>query len=154
MPYSTATELLKTTVVPKQVSTPGKDGVSIQKTIQVIKVLGKVRDLENYGEIWYYTKLNADNAYYDEKGLTTEVDAEGNWPLRENGWGHGMAWNHVTQRQERWGGWHRYGAWVGLVSAIEGNVPGSEKAWEVMTSLAAERSLYGYEMVPRRDPHE
>jgi hypothetical protein len=151
IPYSTATELLETKVVPKEVTITDKDGTTRKKTVQDIKVIGTIRFLENYGEIWYYTKLNADNAYHDGTGVMTRPDAYGTWPLREQGWGHGMVWNHVKLRQEKGYGWHRYGAWVGLVSALEGGVPGARKAWQVMTALAAKKAIYGYEMVPRLD---
>jgi hypothetical protein len=138
IPYSTATEVLKAEVV------DGGDG-----KMQIKLLDGKGRFIENYGEIWYYTKLNVDNSYHDNRGLTTSPDSSGNWPLRERGWGHGMTWNSYQGRQERWWGWHRYGAWVGLVSALEGGVPGAREAWDVMRSLAAKEAIYGYEMVPR-----
>jgi len=136
MPYSTATQLLDTKIVTKN----GK------RTIQAV---GTGKFLENYGEIWYYTKLNIDNSHYDHTGLTTAPGANGHWPLREKGWGHGMTYNASKKRQERWWGWHRYGAWVGLVAAVEGGVPNAWQAWDVMTSLAGKNAIYGYEMMPR-----
>ncbi len=136
MPYSTATEVVPTEVV---TDANGK---------KTIKTVGKPRLIDNYGEIWYYTKVNTDNGWEERKGLRTEPDADGVWPLREKGWGHGKTWNHVQLRQERWYAWHRYGAWTGMVSAIEGDVPKAKEAWKVMTSLAGGPS-YGYEMVPR-----
>jgi len=137
IPYSTATRLLRTQVV------TAPDGK------RTVKMLGEGPFIENYGQIWYVNKLNVDNSYHDPVGLTTEPDAQGNWPLRANGWGHGMTYNSFRHRQERWWGWHRYGAWVALVAAIEGRVPKAREAWEVMESLASKRAIYGYEMVPR-----
>lgn len=138
IPYSTAVQLLDTKIVTKD----GK---------KIIQVNGDGAFLENYGAIWYYTKLNVDNSYHDPKGLTTEPDADGNWPLRDKGWGHGMTYNSFQNRQDRWYDWHRYGAWVGLVSAIEGEVPKAWEAWDIMRSLTGKQGIYGYEMVPRRE---
>ena len=137
MAYSLATQRLDTKVV------TGKDGK------MRVEVVAERDFLENYGALWYYTKLNVDNSYHDPTGLTTTPDARGNWPLRENGWGHGMTYNAVNQKQQRSYGWHRYGAWVGLVSALEGGVPRAREAWDVMRSLAGSQGIYGYEMVPR-----
>jgi len=64
MPYSTAIQLLETRL-------ETKDG---QKDIRVVR---KVRDLDNYGEIWYYTKLNEDNAWSRATGGPPEPDAQG-----------------------------------------------------------------------------
>ena len=137
MPYSTATQLVKTELV---TDADGKARV---------KAVGHGPMLENYGAVWYYTKVNEDNAYHHPNGLTTRPDANGHWPVRENGWGHGMTFNAVTQKQQRQYSWHRYGAWVGLVSAVEGNVPRAREAWNVMRSLAGPKGIYGYEMIPR-----
>lgn len=135
--------------MPRETSVTGQDGTKSKKTVRAVEVVEKIKDLENYGEIWYYTKLNADNAYFDHTGLMTAPDAGGNWPLRTTGWGHGLTWNPLRRKQGPWWGWHRYGAWVGLVSAVEGGVRAAEEAWDVMRSLAAKKSIYGYEMVPR-----
>lgn len=137
MPYSTAVSLLETQVV------AGADGRDS------IKVVRKIKDLENYGEIWYYTKMNEDNAFVYDKGPSTRPDGQGNWPLRPDGWGHGQAFSAVDGKSYRWWAWHRYGAWVGLVAALEGGVPNAEEAWNVMTSLAGPAE-YGFEMLPRR----
>jgi hypothetical protein len=74
MSYSTAVQLLDTQL----------DARSGQKDIRVIRKLG---DLENYGEIWYTTKLNEDNAWSQATGGPPEPNANGRWPLRANGWG-------------------------------------------------------------------
>ncbi len=136
MPYSTATQLLDTKVVTK----------NGERTVQAV---GTGKFLENYGAIWYYTKLNEDNSFHDPAGLTTAPDANGHWPLRAKGWGHGMTYNTFKKRQERWWAWHRYGAWVGIVSAVEGDVARAREAWKIMTRLASKKAIYGYEMVPR-----
>jgi len=136
MPYSTATQLLETRL-------ETKDG---QKDVRVIR---KLRDLENYGEMWYYTKLNEDNAWSQATGGPPEPDAQGHWPLRENGWGHGFAWDVSRQQQTRQYGWHRYGAWVALVTALEADVPKAREAWQIMLPLAGTQGEYDMEMVPR-----
>jgi hypothetical protein len=136
MPYATATQLLET-----QIET--KDG---RKDIRLVR---KVRDLENYGELWYYTKMNEDNAWSPASGGPPEPDAAGRWPLRENGWGHGFAWDVAGRKQTRHYGWHRYGAWSGLVTALEAGVPQAEQAWQVMLPLAGSQGEYDMEMVPR-----
>ena len=110
----------------------------------------KIKNLDNYGEIWYWTKVNSDNMFGNTIGLKTDPDANGVWPLRKDGWGHGM-YNWGTQK--RWWAWHRYGAWVGLVAAVEGDVPNAKEAWKTMTSLAG-YSSYGYEMVPRKNAQD
>ncbi len=136
MTYSTATQL----VVAEAVT--GSNG---------IKTFRALRDgpfLENYGAIWYYTKLNEDNSFDYNKGPTTQPDADGNWPLRETGWGHGQAYSPSTGETRKAWGWHRYGAWVGMVTALEADVPNARQAWQTMTSMAGP-ATYGYEMVPR-----
>jgi len=62
-----------------------------------------------------------------------------------------MTWSAFRQKQQRWWGWHRYGAWVALVTALEAGVPKAKQAWKVMTSLTGKEGEYGYEMVPRTD---
>ena len=136
MPYSTATTLWEWTYATT------KDG---KKRIKLGK---KIKDLENYGEIWYYTKLNEDNSYHGGREPTTAPDAKGNWPLRERGWGHGNRWDANKHRTARWWAWHRYGAWPGITVALEAGVPNSKEAWATMASLAGGTS-YGYEMLPR-----
>jgi len=139
MAYSTATQLLKTEVV------TGTDGA------KRIRVLGEGPFLENYGAIWYYTKMNEDNAFSYDKGPATEPDSAGNWPLREDGWGHGFTYSPSNGETRPAYGWHRYGAWVGIVTALEAGVPKSREAWNVMRALAREDAIYGYEMTPRNE---
>ena len=125
--YSTATALLETRRV------QGRNG---KPTVEVVR---KIKDLDNYGEVWYYTKLNQDNAWTDQTGVLTRPDAQGDWPLKPDGWGHSRG--HYT--------WHRYGSWIALVAAVEAGVPKADAAWSVMTRLAGKKSSYGFEMVPR-----
>jgi len=135
MPYSTATELWEYEIY------------NDKRGIRRSKLTRKIKDIDNYGEIWYWTKVNSDNMFGNTVGLKTSPDAEGVWPLRKDAWGHGKY--NWGQGQKRWWAWHRYGAWIGLVSALEGNVSNAKEAWKVMTSLAGP-SQYGYEMVPRK----
>lgn len=102
-----------------------------------------VEDLDNYGAVWYWTKVNDDNAYSDHAGLRRRPDRDGVWPLNDPGWGHGLRSNG-----ERAYNWHRYGAWIGLVSAVEGRAEGAREAWEVMTDLAGPGSQHGFDMQP------
>lgn len=132
MCYSTPTALLETKIVTKgdrREIVPGR----------------RIRNIDNYGEVWYYTKLNEDNAWSSATGgLKTSPDADGNWPLKEaGGWGHG-------NKKSR--GWHRYGGWIGIVSALEANVPNARRAYETMYKLAGPtdpRDPCPIEMVPR-----
>jgi hypothetical protein len=137
MPYSTATQLLETAVVTDE------DGR------KRIRVLGEGDYLENYGAIWYYTKLNEDNSFTYTQEPSTRPDANGNWPLRKAGWGRGLAYMPATGETRKAWGWHRYGAWVGLVVALEAGVPKAQEAWDTMRRLASEDAIYGYEMTPR-----
>ncbi|MHC4718491.1 MAG: fibronectin type III domain-containing protein, partial [Planctomycetota bacterium] len=141
MPYSTATSVWNYQVV---TSSHGYD-ISDKTT--------KIKNLDNYGEIWYWTKVNQDNEYSDNgapgDGLKTYPDAQGNWPLRDPGWGHGFYNDYSTDPPtlKRWWAWHRYGAWDGLVSAYNGQTTDAVEAWNVMVPLA-EPAMYGFSMLP------
>ncbi len=137
MPYSTATQLVDTEVV------RGEDGR------KQIRALADGDYLDNYGAIWYYTKLNEDNSFNYTQEPATEPDANGLWPLRKDGWGHGRAYFPSTGETRKAWGWHRYGAWVGIVTALDADVPKAEEAWDTMRRLASEDAIYGYEMIPR-----
>ena len=121
------------------------------KGIKRTKLIRKIKDLDNYGEIWYWTKVNSDNMFGNTKGLKTAPNADGVWPLDPKGWGHGMF--NWGQGQKRWWAWHRYGAWMGLVVALENDLPNAREAWKTMTKLAG-YSSYGYEMVPRTNAQD
>ena len=124
MCYSTATRLLNTKVITKPNGT------------KAIKVLGIIRNMSNYGEMWYYTKVNEDNCWTPNAGgVTTAPDAKGNWPVREKGWGHGMMWDFMKKRQKRWYNMHTYSA-SALVVAVEGGLPKSRAAWAKMVELS------------------
>ena len=136
IPYSTAIALLDTKIVPAQ---GGKKGV---------KRGPMVRYLDNYGEVWYYTKLNVDNSWYPHGGLKTHPDANGVWPLRENGFGGGnMYWAYEDKVKRHWN-MHTYGL-VALVAACEADVPKARQAWEVMMSLGGRHGEYGVLTLPR-----
>ncbi|KKM49391.1 hypothetical protein LCGC14_1556890, partial [marine sediment metagenome] len=141
MAYSTATSLWTYEVV-----------WDAAKGYYLCNKLAKIKDFDNYGEIWYYNKVNQDNEWTEwgsVKGLLTFPDANGNWPLRDPGWGHGLYVDYSTNPPvaKNWWAWHRYGAWVGLVSGYNGLTPNAVEAWNVMTGLAGQ-ALYGYEMLP------
>ena len=133
MCYSTAVDLLETEVV-------GKNKINVVRTM---------KHLDNYGEIWYYTKMNEDNGWNDQTGVRTQPDANGIWPLLEKGWGHTFNYDYRNDKQVRSYNWHRYGAWVGLVAAVEGKVPGAVEAWKVMRPMTGNDGDYDFEMVPR-----
>ncbi len=90
-----------------------------------------------------------DNSFIYTQGPATQPDADGNWPLRKDGWGHGRAYFPTTGQTRKAWGWHRYGAWVGIVTALEAGVPKAREAWDTMRRLASEDAIYGYEMIPR-----
>ncbi len=138
MAYSTAMELLQTKIV------TARNG---KETLQVVR---SVKPLDNYGEIWYYTKMNEDNAWTEQTGLPARPDANGHWPLLDGGWGHGFRWDPFKKQRKRAYSWHRYGAWVGLVTAVEAGVPNAREAWRVMTSMAGQKGEYDLEMLPRK----
>ena len=136
MPYSTAVSLYKHEIY------------TSDKGIRRVRLGKKIKDLDNYAEIWYWTKVNSDNMYGQTIGLKTSPNAKGVWPLKANGWGHGMY--NWTGKQQRWWAWHRYGAWIGMVAAVEADVPRAQEAWKTMTGMAGPCS-YGYEMIPRKN---
>jgi hypothetical protein len=138
MTYSTAIERLETRIVTNR---QGRRG------LEIVRSLGPI---ENYGEVWYLTKMNEDNAWTSQTGLGTEPGPGGHWPLRADGWGHGRTWD-VTKGQSRPAySWHRYGAWPALVTALEAGIPRAQEAWRIMTGLAGPKGEYDMEMVPRR----
>ena len=139
LPYSTAIAAIETEVV------TGKTGV--RETRRVAN--GKARQLDNYGEIWYYTKLNVDNSYYLPGGLSTAPDANGNWPLRpvEEGFGGGYMYWANGKRQHHFN--YHEEAMEALSVAIEANVPKAREAWEKMMAFGGQRGKYGILTVPR-----
>ena len=142
MSYSVATSLWEVKVV------TDKNG---RRTTVPVR---KIKDLENYGEIWYWTKVNSDNMYSasgERAGLWSTPEAKGLWPLRKDGWGEGMFdWGTGIKGaadHKRWWAWHRYGAWIALVSMVEAGRKDARKAFKTMSALAGDSS-YGFEMIP------
>ena len=138
IPYSTAISLVESQIVP---GPAGKMGIKGGK---------RIRYLDNYGEVWYYTKLNVDNSWYPHphKGLRTRPSADGVWPLREDGFGGGkMYWVYDDKVKHHWN-MHVY-SMVALTMAVEADVSKARKAWEVMMSLGGKSGEYGIQMVPR-----
>ena len=116
----------------------------VQKRGQVqTELVKRLVDFDNYAEAWYWTKVNADNAYSDREGLRRRPDRDGVWPTNQPGWGHGLRANG-----ERAYNWHRYGAWNGIVAAVEGRVEGAGEAWKAMTAHAGPGSQHGFDMWP------
>ncbi|KKK94351.1 hypothetical protein LCGC14_2683720, partial [marine sediment metagenome] len=59
MPYSTAVSLYKHEIY------------TSDKGIRRVRLGKKIKDLDNYAEIWYWTKVNSDNMYGQTIGLKT-----------------------------------------------------------------------------------
>ena len=138
--YSTAIAAIETKIV------IGKNGG--RKAIRVKG--GKRRQLDNYGEIWYYTKLNVDNSH-GPGGLTRSPDADGNWLLRPPGEGFGggfMYWASGRRKRARHFNYHEE-AMEALTVAIEGNVPKAREAWKKMLEYGGKRGKYGILTIPR-----
>ncbi len=141
MPYSTAIALLETKVV------LAKDG---KKAVEAVR---KVRHLDNFGEVWYYTKLNVDNGWYPDKGLQGLPDPNGVWPLREKGFGQGyMYWAYDGKRRPHFN--YHLLAMTALAVAIEADAKNAHKAWDTMMSLGGKDGEYGIQLVPRVDGFE
>ncbi len=131
MQYSLATSLREYSIYQKKGQTQTRLG-------------DELRELGSYSEVWYWTKVNADNGYSDDRGLGRRPAPDGAWPLRDPGWGHGR----ISSGKQAYN-WHRYGAWAGLVSTVNGEVEGAAEAWEVMVDLAGAGSQHGFDMLPR-----
>ena len=151
MPYSMATSLWQCEVYTDDNGTAADASDDFLAT----RKLFKIKDFTNYGEIWYYNKVNQDNEWSQytsspgvDPAMLPDANCE-NWPIRPDGWGHGFVYQHLSNppRQGNWYGWHRYGAWDGLVAAIDGDTTGAPDAWNEMTALAGQAD-YGYEMQP------
>jgi hypothetical protein len=141
MPYSTAIALLKTRVVDKKASD--------SKTLKGVEVVDWTpRYLDNYGAVWYYTKLNVDNGWYEQDGLQMLPDGNGVWPLREAGFGGGnMYWAYGSKVRPHFN--YHLQAMTGLSIAVEAGIPNAEKAWEVMMKLGGKDGEYGIQIIPR-----
>ncbi len=140
MPYSTAIAAIETEVI------TGKGGARETRRVKG----GKHRYLDNYGAIWYYTKLNVDNSYHMPKGLTTAPDANGRWPLRpvSTGFGGGFMYWAGDKRSPHFLDYHRQ-AMEALSVAVEANVPKAREAWKKMMAFGGKHGKYGILTIPR-----
>ena len=143
IPYSTAIALLETEIVTMK---NGKKGMKLMDPKK-----RRRKYLENYGAIWYYTKLNVDNGWYKQDGMTTQPDANGVWPLRAVGKGWGAGWmrsayagGKVTPQANR----HIRGM-TGMSVAVEAGVPKANLAWKRMMEYGGAKGKYGILIVPR-----
>jgi len=136
MPYSTAIALLETKIVPLA---GGKKGV---------RQVRKIRHLDNFGEVWYYTKLNVDNGWYGDTGLRSLPDANGVWPLREDGFGGGFMYWAYGKKRSRHFNYHLL-AMTALAAAIEADVKDARKAWDLMMRFGGKEGEYGIQQIPR-----
>jgi len=162
MPYSTAVALLETKIIDTKVPVrddKGKpvldaDGKPRQKVVKGLKVVNwKPRHLDNYGAVWYYTKLNVDNGWYAHRGLQTQPDENGVWPVREKGFGGGyMYWAYDGKVRPHFN--YHLLAMTALAVACEAGLPNAKKAWDLMMSLGGKRGEYGIQIVPRLERFE
>ena len=121
MPYSMATSLWQCEVYTDDNGTAADASDDFLAT----RKLFKIKDFTNYGEIWYYNKVNQDNEWSQytsspgvDPAMLPDANCE-NWPIRPDGWGHGFVYPHLATppRQGTWYGWHRYGSSEGLGAA-------------------------------------
>ena len=141
MPYSTAIALLPTEIVKLKNS---KDGVKL--------VAWKPKPLENFAAVWYYTKLNIDNGWYDERGLEFLPDENGVWPLRPigKGFGAGKMWWAWTRQCSPHFNYHMEAS-TGMSMAVDAGVPKAADAWKLLMKYGANRGEYGINIIPRTD---
>ena len=149
MPYSTAIALLETEVVDIKVPVADQSGSKTFKTVKGVKQVDwQPKYLDNYGAVWYYTKLNVDNGWYSERGLEHLPDENGVWPLRGNGFGGGMMYWAYDHKQRPHFNYHLQ-AMTGLSVAIEAGAAKAENAWKLMMELGGHTGEYGIQIVPR-----
>ena len=144
MPYSTAISLLETKIVPL-----GGDKKGVEK-------VRRVRLLDNFGEVWYYTKLNVDNGWYSQRGLEALPDANGVWPLRpaKEGFGGGLmrwAWDHKVT--PHFNNYHVRAA-TGMSIAVDAGVRRADLAWKRLMEFGGKEGKYGHRIIPRATPPE
>ncbi len=138
MPYSTAISLLATKIVPLEGDKKG------------VRKIRRARLLDNYGAVWYYTKLNVDNGWYSQRGLEFLPDADGVWPLRPSGEGFGdgkmyWAWARKVTPHFR----YHVNAATGMSVAVEAGVPKARLAWKRQMEFGGKEGKYGHRIVPR-----
>jgi len=154
MPYSTAIAVLKTEVVEGKAAAADASDGGASKTVHVVKRLdGPPQYLDNYGAVWYYTKLNVDNGWYDERGLDHLPDSRGVWPLRSAGFGGGLMFWAYDRKQRPHFNYHLQ-AMTGLSIAVEAGVPNAEEAWQRMIEFGGHKGEYGIQIVPRAEGFE
>jgi hypothetical protein len=149
MPYSTAIARLETTIVDLNDPAGEKAENGTSETRKGVKVVNwEPQYLDNYGAIWYYTKLNVDNGWYNERGLESLPDKSGVWPLRKAGFGGGMMhWAHDHKVRPHFN--YHLQAMTGLAVAVEAGIPKAQDAWKLMMQLGGRSGEYGIQMVPR-----
>jgi len=149
MPYSTAIALVDTEIVETKIPVADASGNKTFKTVPGVKAIDlEPKYLDNYGAVWYYTKLNIDNGWYNDRGLDRLPDENGVWPLRENGFGGGMMYWAYDRKQRPHFNYHLQ-AMTGLAAAVEAGVPDADKAWKLMMELGGHAGEYGIQIVPR-----
>ena len=157
MPYSTAIALLDTKVVDIKMRVTDKRGRPIPdangkpqfKMGKGVKLVSwSPKHLDNYGAIWYYTKVNIDNGWYGSRGLDRLPDKKGVWPLRKRGFGNGKMYWAWTRRVTPHFNYHLQ-AMTGMTTAIEARIPKAKEAWDLLMKFGASRGEYGIQMVPR-----
>lgn len=140
MPYSTAIALVATEIV---------DLKTTAGTVKAVKAVDlKPKYLDNYGAVWYYTKLNVDNGWYNDRGIERPPDTRGVWPLRPDGFGGGMMYWAYDRKQRPHFNYHQQ-AMTGLSTAVEAGVPKAPEAWKLMMQLGGRQGEYGIQIVPR-----
>ena len=149
IPYSTAIARIRTKVVDKKVSVTDRSGKKTTKTVKGLEVVDSEPGyLDNYGAIWYYTKQNVDNGWYDERGLEHLPDENGVWPLLETGFGGGMMYWAYDRKVRPHFNYHLE-AMTGLSVAVEAGIPNANEAWKRAIKLGGHKGDYGIQIVPR-----
>ncbi len=149
MPYSTAIARLETKVIDRKVTVTDKSGNKSTKTVKGLEVVDwESKYLDNYGAIWYYTKQNVDNGWYNERGLERLPDENGVWPLLETGFGGGMMYWAYDRKIRPHFNYHLE-AMTGLSVAVEAGLPNAEKAWNRAVELGGHKGEYGIQIAPR-----
>ena len=162
IPYSTAIALVKTEIVDIQAQVRdergrpvlGAAGKPLTKPGKGIRLVNrrkpKLEYIENYAAVWYWTKVNVDNGWYDPPGLTTLPDENGVWPLRApgKGWGGGLMRSaykgKVTPQANR-----HIRAMTGMSVAVDAGIPKAENAWKLLMKFGGHKGKYGIYILPR-----
>jgi len=149
MPYSTAIARLETRVIDTKTAVADKSAKKTTKTVKGLEVVdGDPKYLDNYGAIWYYTKQNVDNGWYNERGLEHLPDESGVWPLLETGFGGGMMYWAYDRKVRPHFNYHLE-AMTGLSVAVEAGLPNAKEAWNRAVEFGGHKGEYGIQIVPR-----